>query len=322
MKQWNLLQFATTSRRLRAIATCLVGFVLVLIAAHPDSVAHGAAGSGKLALEVLRDFLREIGFALVVAIVIWFVFEYFARSENEAMWKERVQEVAENVFYAVHRRKIPPGYFNFANELILTPKFMRTGWQLHYSLRDAHYQENERKIPFVAVTCVSRFEVTNITEQTQLFPIQVSLPNPIHQGMKDRVGVSGILVWRSGQRQELELAVAEQSFRAQMQTNSFQFLFDAGAIEMQPQEKIEIASTFTLAKQVEDNEVLQGKYPADSLRIAIVDHCTKKRLIGARSIHPDTLEHESPAGTTDTYQYRINRYLLPHHGAVFWWKTV
>jgi hypothetical protein len=148
----------------------------------------------------------------------------------------------------------------------------------------------------------------------------VSLPNPLHSGLKEKVGVSGIIIWRAGKREDLELATAERHFRKKLQIDSFQVRFSAGSLALQPGEKIEIALTFTLAKQAEDAEVLQGAYPSDTLRISIVDHGQTRRLIGARAIHPDELEHISPAGADNTHQFRINRYMLPHHGAVIWWK--
>ena len=81
---WDLSSFAASARRLRAVATLLIGLTLIL---------------------------QEVGFALVVAIVIWTVFEYFSRTENEAIWKERIDSTAQNMLYAVLRKDLPSDEF-------------------------------------------------------------------------------------------------------------------------------------------------------------------------------------------------------------------
>jgi hypothetical protein len=323
MTDWSLSRFAKSSRRLRAILACLIGVVLVLItAAVVEPVKVIPDPTIRAVLEVLREFIREIGFALVVAVIIWSVFEYFAREENEALWKQRVEEITTNVFYAMHRRNFPTNYITVANDIILKPSFIRSGWFLHYSLRDSTFKHNGTSIDFVEVTCVSHFEVTNIDENMAQFPLRVSLPNPADPSLKPKVGVSNVLVWREGRREDVALSDADVSFRKQMDDNVVNPVFHAGFIDVHPKQKIEVSVTFTLAKQFDDTELIQTLYPTDSLRITISDHGPTKRFIRARSIHPDALEIETPVHATGTYQARINRYLLPHHGFIFWWGSI
>jgi hypothetical protein len=317
MEGWGFAQFAGSARRFRAIITCLIGLLLVFLTGYAAQIVElVSAPIFKSALGVLNDFIREVGFALVVAVIIWTVFEYFARAENDAMWKERTEELSENIFYGLHRRRLPRAYFNLANEVVLSPVFVRTGWQIHYLLRDAN------DVPFVIVSCTTRYEITNITDEIQAFPLQISLPNPMHSSMKDKVGVSSLLLWQSGKRQEPDLREAQRAFRDQIQGDSAQVPFSAGSVEILPQDKVEVAFTFTLVKYPSDSEILRGPYPSDSLQVFIVDHGPSKRQLGGHSIHPDPLERVSPTGSGDAYQFRINRYLLPHHGVVIFWKAM
>jgi hypothetical protein len=314
-KIWSLPQFAKSSRRLRAIATFLFGTMLVFLSYYLDNVRrYNSTSTDNSAFEIAIIALREIGFALVVAVIIWLVFEYFARAENEAMWRERVLEITSNVFYAVHGVSLPADYISFANEVILSAKLIRKGWDVHYVLRDSTFKDESTTINFVELTCVSRYKIVNISNSSWVYPLKITLPLPANPKLQNTVGVSGILLWQRGKK--LTARLTKQVSHGCIA----EVTYHAGDVIIYPEEEIEVAITFTLVKNLDDTEVVQTLYPTDSLRLAIVDQGSSDRLIGAKSIHVDTLENDTPDGAGNTRQYRINRYLLPHNGIIFWWN--
>lgn len=323
MKTWSLARFAASSRQLRAILTCVVGICLVLSTGYWDLLVHSIEiPIVRTTLEVFRDFAREVGFALVVAVVIWTVFEYFARAENEALWDERMRDLASNVFYSATGRDFPIQYHAIASEIAFHLSFMRSGWTLHYSIRDAEIENDGECVPFVSVTCTSKFEIANITSEVREFPCRVGLPIPPAKFLRDHVAVLGYVVWKDGVRSEFDLQEAQRHFTSRQDDDGATEFFSLGAMQLKPREKLEVSISFKLAKLPNDTELVQTVYPSDSLRISIEDHGPKKRKIGACSIHPDNLETVAAVALEGSYHYRISRYLLPHNGAAFWWNSI
>jgi hypothetical protein len=162
----------------------------------------------------------------------------------------------------------------------------------------------------------------NITDQVQRFPIRVTVPDPVLPELRDRVAVTNVQMWRDGKRQNLSLTQAETSFRRDLAAGSGSATFNIGEIEVHPDEKIEFTFSYRMAKGVDDAEVLQSMYASDSLRISVVDYGQQPRSIRVNAIHPDPIEHLASEEDGKAHNYRINRYLMPHHGAVLYWRPL
>ena len=83
-----------------------------------------------------RDLFHEIGFALIVAVVIWTIFEFFTRAEHEKRWAQHTQDIAKGVFFGVFRRNFPDEYIKEAHNLVLDHRFIRFGLNVTYTLVD------------------------------------------------------------------------------------------------------------------------------------------------------------------------------------------
>ena len=172
MKDEQISKFATVTRKLRAVATVLLGILMVLLAEKfHDTESQANESYTSFFIRIAQNFSKEVGFALIVAVVIWAVFEYFAREENEEMWKARIRDISENIFYGVLRRKLPVEYIQLANEVVLSPKFIRTDWQLDIFAKDSNFGRD-----FVEFNIRSRFKITNVTDDPHDFPFDIGVP--------------------------------------------------------------------------------------------------------------------------------------------------
>jgi hypothetical protein len=75
-----------------------------------------------------------------------------------------------------------------------------------------------------------------------------------------------------------------------------------------------------MAKEEEDTELLQTRYPTDSLSVTIFDHGPTRRIVRARSIHLGDLRDDTPKEANGCYNFTLDRYFLPHQGFAIWWK--
>lgn len=89
--------------KLRAALVGIGGVALLLL--HLQLETYHAQ---NLALKLGIEIVKEIGFALIVSVVIWVTFEYFSSSEREAEWSHRISAITDNVFHAVLQKKLPP----------------------------------------------------------------------------------------------------------------------------------------------------------------------------------------------------------------------
>ena len=93
-----------------------------------------------------------------------------------------------------------------------------------------------------------------------------------------------------------------------------------GDLELASGEEAEVDLRYVTAKLGDDVDGFETLYPSDSLRIMIVDRAPGERRVGASAHHPGALEEQTLTPHGGPYQYRLNRYFLPHQGASIWWK--
>src|SRR3954454_24642407 len=95
----------TTTGKLRAALAFVLGIVLILLKHEVPPWAE--------------DVFHEVGFALLVAVIIWVTFDYFSHYDEEERWRSRIEQITGEVFYGVLRRKLPKELVAEANILVL-----------------------------------------------------------------------------------------------------------------------------------------------------------------------------------------------------------
>jgi hypothetical protein len=152
------------SGRLRAALAAAIAVIILLL--HE-----------KVPYPWAKDLLHEVGFALLVAVFIWVVFDYFSHTDQEARWRARIEQITSEVFYGVLRRNLPKELLAEANTLILNQMFIRKGMSLEYILEDDTYTDeagNENR--FTKVSAAIRYVIVNVSDSQQKFPVAVMLP--------------------------------------------------------------------------------------------------------------------------------------------------
>jgi hypothetical protein len=270
--------------------------------------------------------MREVGFALLVAILIWTVFEFFSAEEMEQKWNHRVETMTKNVFFGVLGKNLPRDLVEEAHTLLLDQTFIRSGFHVNYVLTDDTYKRPDgTDAPYLKLEAVVRYKVLNITGAPAELPVQIGLPNPLVQALKEKCGVDKLTIKQNGKSENIDLAIGEAAFRASLQDQSAHHAtFKGPTITIMPNQKVptEIVWHYVMAKEEEDNELGTTFLPMDSLSITIVDRNPGKRTVKARAIHPTDLEDDTSAASQGTYNFRLNRYVLPHQGFVVWWKKL
>ncbi|MGB7976106.1 MAG: hypothetical protein WCF81_17565 [Roseiarcus sp.] len=303
---------------LHAGIALLLGVVL-LLAAHWSLPLH----------PLIEEILQEVGFALVVAVIIWSTFEVFSQQDAEEKWKARVELIAKNVFFGVFRRNFPPGLIHEANILVLEHNLVRGPTTITYSLRDKTYTDRYGvSQKFVELSARLRFKIKNIGDAKTIFEAKVGMPNPIIDELKEFSKVKTIQITGSSQTEIDKLIanrmlLAQDEFKEKLKNDSsYMVPFKVCDVSMAPGEEIEATYEYSMPKEEDDTEICQTLYPMESVNITVVDWGPTRRIVRARSIHHVDLENDSPRDATGTYNYHLARYLLPHQGFAIWWKRL
>jgi hypothetical protein len=268
------------------------------------------------------QFLHEVGFALLVAIFVWSIFEVFSQAQTEDYWNDRIEKITRNVFFGVFRRNFPDGLIKEANILLLDHTFLRKGLDVTYTLMDGSYVDRDGVAQtFVKLSAITRFRIINISNIDAEYPIGVGLPNPLIEEMKSFCKVNRIYVRRGEKTEYFDLDEAEKTFREEIKDDDiYQVNFKLKPIKIASGEEVEFVSDYIMAKEEEDTELLQTKFPTDSLSVTIMDQGPTNRMVRARSIHLGDLRDDTPKEANGSYNFTLDRYLLPHQGFVIWWK--
>lgn len=298
----------TTARALRAALAFVAGLGLILASPHLPSWAG--------------DLLHELGFALVVAVVIWLTFHTLSRREDEERWRRRIERVRSDVVSGVLRRDLPKGLLLEVNRLALDQAFILRNLTLEYVLADDSYANpGGASVPCVTVSAALRFTVVNISDAPRSFPIAVTLSNPFEPGLKEKCDVPSARLHQHGAWRDVDIAGGRARFRlALARSAAAQVRCHCGDVQLISGEEAELDIRYVMAKREEDADTFETLYPSDSLRLMVVDHGAQGRRIGAIAHHPGALEDQTLTADGGPYQYRLDRYLLPHQGATIWWR--
>lgn len=278
--------------------------------------------------EFLHLLTREIGFALVVAVTIWVTFDSFLHWESEDKWTRRIEHISKNVFFGVFRKNFPEEFIREANVLLLDHTFMRRALHITYTITEDSYCDGvggpERW--FVKLNAVVGCKVRNVGNSVAKLPIGIGLPNPMVDEMKPHCRVIKVARKLDGKEVAFDLTEGETKFRASLQDDSLSHIpFELPAIDLAPGAEIDLIFNYVMAKEEEDTEIFQSLFPCESVTITVVDAGPTKRVVRARSIHPSDLENftssDQPGGAK-TYNFKLDRYLLPHQGYAIWWKKL
>lgn len=300
------------SSKTHRVLMLLLSSALLLLSSHflfPDGILH--------------TLLHEVGFALLVSVVVWSLFEGQLSHEAEATWNERIKRVSQNVFHAVLGKELPKPLIDEAQTLILNSNLIRRKFAVTYTLSDGSFEQAPNSVAeCVLVTAVMNFSMQNISANEIAWTPGIALPNPVHPALKDQVKVQKFAVTRGGKPVNLDLTKAEQTFRNNLKNDgNTHVAYEGGTIRLQPNEICEFTAEYVMAKEPEDSEFLQTLHPSDGLRLTVFDQAGDgRRVMFADAVHRRKLEISGDQSVGGAKIFTIPGYLLPHQGVLIWWK--
>jgi hypothetical protein len=247
-----------------------------------------------------RDATHEVGFALIVAVIIWRSFEFLAQKESAHHWNRRLEQISQGVFAAMLKRELPEKLVTQAFELILHQQLIRKEATFLFRIIDATYQDRfGDPQPYVKLHVVVSYKIKNVSDRNAELTLQIALPNPLINELKPLSDVMKFIVRaREGNDQEKDMEYPLEEARARFMEAidddwTTEVPFVVGKRSLAPQEERQIIVEYFMAKEVEDNEVVQMRYPTESVSITIENLGSVTRGVVAKAIHPKSLDRLS-----------------------------
>lgn len=211
---------------------------------------------------------------------------------------------------------------NEASTLVLEQSLIRTGLEVTYTLTDEKYTlPNGVLSDFVILNTTTRFKIINVSNKLEKYKFNLSLPDPIHDKLREKVTVSRVAWRRNLHWSEVDITKSLEKFKETLLSNDKpRVTFEGGEIPILANETIHICLSYSMAKEPEDSEILETLFPCDGISVSVTDMSPSKRTIRARAIHPGELDNTSSREDLGQYTYRLDRFLLPHQGVLLWWK--
>lgn len=244
--------------------------------------------------------LKELGFALIVALFLVGTIEKFTRERHEAAAEATMNEINKNLFYAIFKRYIPEKVFEEVEKAVMESNVFRTAHQLNYTIE---------RLADDKVTCIAQtsYQLVSVLDEARDHKIVVSLEMPIELADKElcfieRLEVGGVVLERNDLRQYV--------------TNSDQHITVTYPYRIEGRATVRVSTHSRLVKKMTDVELWASRIPSDGLELT-VSTPDRNLKVCAHANHSEKLMQVMANGSTS--KWTLQHGIFPYQSIMFWW---
>src|SRR6185369_4361383 len=138
----------------------------------------------------LIHLLKEIGFALLVAVILAMTVEYVQKKRDEQRFRAEREAIKKDVFEHVLGYRLPKGTFEQLDNQILGAKFIRRNFRCFYVLQDLKGTAEK----FMQVKATFTYEIVNRTPEKQSFLFLTVIENAPVESLNENVKFTSVRV--------------------------------------------------------------------------------------------------------------------------------
>lgn len=138
----------------------------------------------------LIHLLKEIGFALLVAVVLARTVEHVQKKRDEQRFKAEREAIKKDVFEHVLGYRLPKGTFEQLDNQILGAKFIRRNFRCSYVLQELKGTVEK----FMEVKATFTYEIVNRTPEKQSFLFLTVIENAPVESLNENVKFTSVRV--------------------------------------------------------------------------------------------------------------------------------
>lgn len=259
---------------------------------------------------LLSHFLRDFGFACFIALLISIFVERASRRKQEDAAAKMQARIAEDVFSGVFVREVPAPLINAVVNQVFKAKVIRTKHTATYVLREPRSRiVGNRK--FLELEITSDYTLTNVSDVPVEVPIRLGFPIPSVEN-----AAAPLKAIRIGGVQLRAEEIVNGDKGATDTLGQIRYLWER---TIAAQGTLEVVATYTLVKELSDNEIWRSLYPSLGMELN-VNVMVEGLECGAHALSEVQVSRLTAEDSQCTHKWALNSPLLPHQAIVFWWR--
>jgi len=301
----------------------------------------------------ISSFIKEIGFAFVIAYIITITVEFSARREYNSLVLESNRMFSRNMYEYIYDVNLSEDVFDFVEKFIFKSKFVRIGVKINYTFKeifesDFELDEKENKIEIIQeiaknwmfVEVETTYWVKNLTSEVATYPAPLIVEKQINRIASDEILSSriGLISFFAKDKYFTpdELKYADDKWEDDSRYLRYKF-----EVDLLPDEVCRISMVYRMVKNKTDSEFWRSLYICDNLQLtASFPREIKLQMDAVLPLAQppsdsqaetndggSTIDADAEAGEKIHYERTLDRAecvirhpLFPGNGVMMWWQ--
>lgn len=290
------MRWAKTLRRPALLWAIGIGLALILGGVVLLIVYES---SHEMALKLGGLFATELGFALLIAAIIFVVLE-----------EEATREHSRSVVGYLYNVDPDGRFFRKIEEYILKRTAYRGKTVVTYDFLEKHGEA-------VLIEYTVEYTVKNVSRECQNFEVSGSVDKkPIQAGpapWDDRLGVDRVEIdYDEVKKEDITVTKGTSSDHCQ--------LYKVRPIRLEPGKEARVKAVHFLEKHDHDSEVWQSSIPCESAELRLTWSEAFGLKVATEAIHPEPGALKKVL-SSNSLKATLCEPLMAHHGIHFWWSS-
>lgn len=258
----------------------------------------------------IHVFMKELGFAGIIALILIGTIERFTRKRHERAADELVERINNDLFHAIYERYIPPELFTEVEKALMESNVYRKNHEVNYTLDNLNGTEKLGGLPcdrHIKCSVIAMYDLENITDHSVEHDIVLNLERPIDPEWEGHCKITEVEIDRRPLTPD-EISKNTSKTEAQIKFSH--------KVTLKPREVVPVITKATLIKRKLDQEVWSSRLPSDGIKL-VVTVPAKDLEVQAHAHHHEELKQMVNTGVSTTWKLQYG--MFPHQSVVFWW---
>jgi hypothetical protein len=256
----------------------------------------------------LSSFLKEVGFAFLIAFFVTIGIEKLARESHNRHVEAQIDEIKNDVFSSIYKRKQEEEYVRFVEHNVFRNNFFRKRYSV--VVRLSYIEEKNEissEIPILVEVTLS-FRIINKSPKNETFKHSSFIEFPYLQKYRHLVDLKAVRI--DGIKVSDTKSIDENNPDSKYFKN---FSFD---IPMKKNTYADVSLDYQFVKFARDEMTWRVTDPTDGFHLRVIH--PESLLPGADGMHCGAVK--TPTKNSDTmFELIIDEPMFPHNGVNVWW---
>ena len=256
----------------------------------------------------LSFFVKELGFAGIIALIIIFTLEKFIREKHIFAAQNLIEKINLDLFHAIYTKHVPEKVFHEVEKCLLKSDVYRKDHEINYTLQRVSGSEDKIDAPnHLMCLAQSSYKLVNTTSGPITHNVVLNLEKPIDRAWDGKTKILEIKI--DGERLPQEIIIKHTK------TTGEQIKFEY-PVSIPENRNIHVSSSSVLIKREVDSELWVSRLPSDGLKLTVSVPIPNIE-VNAISNHSESLEItlDNPV----TKKWELNYGIFPFQSVIFWW---